>query len=272
MPDDNAAYLEAMQLMNDGDYDEAIARFGDALALEPKRARIHSNLALAACWAGDVEAARAAAQLGCELADHDDPYPALVASEVHHDADRYEEALAAAVDALATDDLSATHACEGQQHKGWALLALDRWREAVSAADAAIGYDAEATGAWSLKASALAEGNRWGEALVAIEQAVAIDPEDDELRQRLRLVKTGLNSVAETLPNVKKGAKGSDDWEDWHELGTVLTMLGKMTEAAAAFDKARKLHPDPVFREAGWSALSPWEADCRLALIEAAAK
>ncbi len=266
----NAAYVEAVEQMNDGEPERAIGAFRRALEKEPDRARIHANLGYALAVTGQAKEGLVAARRGCELAP-DDPYALLKRADVLSVLERHEDALADQERARdlareAGDTLSLTSALNDM---GWSLLQLDRSREVLSVAREAIELQPTEASPHGLLAGALADLDRWGEALAATEAGLALEPDNVWLAERRELCAEGMSRLEPMLRAFEEDIGPESTWEQWHELGCVRLACGQLEEAAAAFDEAHLRHPDGDRREEA-GMLSTMEADCRIALLERA--
>jgi tetratricopeptide (TPR) repeat protein len=266
----NPEYDAAVARFNAGDVAGALPLLQAARAAQPDRARIHSNLAVALRRLERHEEARAAAERGRDLADADDPYPATVLAETLYHLDDNAGAVAAADAALGCPGGATADRVRALAARAWILVRLDRARAAVSDARAAVALDGEHAGAALALAVALATANRWGEAMRAVERAQALDPGDADVLARRATIAQGLEVAERAVAEARAEARAKPkDWERWLALGTCLTMAGHLEEAARAFDRAHDHNPD---QDDHWPdephLLSPWEADCRLALLE----
>jgi tetratricopeptide (TPR) repeat protein len=271
--DPNPDYDAAVEKFNVGDLAGALPCLEAAAVAQPARARIHSNLAVALLSLGRDTDARTPAERGAQLADADDPYPAVVLAETLHALEDDAAALAAADEALAYTTGTPPDRFRAQLVRAWSLVRLDRVREATAAAHEAVVLAPGHPAALLAYAVALASGYRWGEAMAAVELALALDPEDEDLLRRREVIARGVETAKQAAATARAEAEAApDDWQRWLTLGTALTMAGHLEEAAAAFDAAHEHNPDSADR---WpddpQPLSPWEADCRQALQEHAA-
>jgi tetratricopeptide (TPR) repeat protein len=268
---ENTAYVQGVALYEEhGDPHGAVALLRKAIEVQPDRARIHSHLGCALLRAGMHDEARAAAMRGVALSEADDPVPASGLSDVLRQLGDYEGALTAADDAIARagerDDRR-----DALVAKGWALLGLGRGRLAIGVAEDAIAGDPQHAGAHIVLAHALAIADRWGEAKRILERAAALAPGDEEVARTMATVQEGLEAVRRALALARTAVKEQpESFDAWVTLGVAQVMAGQLSNAADTFDRAHALNPDPDDR---WPAephmLSPFEADCRIALIEA---
>jgi len=192
----------------------------------------------------------------------------VMRAEIHGELELHDQALA---DAECARQLARTAGDElnldiALSHLGWALVQLDRGREAEGVAREILGRTPEDTGGYAMLAGALADMDRWGEALEALESALRLDPEAEWLQERRELCVTALRHLMPALDDLEQSIGPDSSWEDWHALGCTRFMFGRLEEAATAFDEAHLRHPDGD-RRAEAAMLSPQEADCRLRLI-----
>jgi len=268
--EDNQDYIEAVKLMNQGLYESALDAFRLAVKNEPERARIHSNMAATLFRLKRPEEALKKAELGCKLAP-EDSYTLFRRAEILRKLDRNSEALADSERAreLAKQAGDPVNFALASEQVCWALVELDRCREAYTTARDLLRDDPENADFHALMASILASLDRWGEALQAMQRAVAIEPEDQDLKRRLNLCAEGVDRLEPEVSKLEASVNQDSSWEDWHELGSAFFLVGRLEEAAQAYDEAHLRHPRGN-RQKESAMLSVREADLRLRLIEQA--
>jgi tetratricopeptide (TPR) repeat protein len=260
------------------DYDRGLARLqardpagaldalDAALAVEPDRARIHANRALALAHLDRVDQALMAVEQAVALAP-DDAYVAVCSAHVARCAERWTDALSSARRALALKPPPLVQRW-ALREEGWSLIELDRPREALERADDLLEADPNDAETLSLKANALAECERWGEALRTMDGALNLHPDDAPMQERRQVFAEAVDVLAAEVARAHGSTSSAPaDWQAWHALGVVLVKAGELQEAMDAFEEARALHPDPTYQEGPEVALSAWETDCRLALM-----
>ncbi len=266
----NPDYDRAIERFDAGDAHGSLDYFSRAIRQEPERARIHSNFAMALMKLERFDEALLAARRGVASAEPDDCYPLLVLADALHQTGEFHGVIASMDRVLALGVATNQERARALINKCWALIQLDQNRAAIHEARDAVLLAPDDSTSHLVLATALAGANRWGEALVAIHRALEVAPEDPELVERESLIREGLSRVEEALGDARADVERTpENWQHWLTLGTCLTMTGNLIEASRAFDRAHERNPDPADRwpEAPYM-LSPWEADCRIALLE----
>lgn len=265
----NPRYNEAMERLQAGEIEESIPLFLKAMEAQPDRPRILSNMAFALYRLGRTDEAIETAEKGVEMAGGSDLYVLNILADIHLKACNHKKALSFSEQILGRPDLKDNDRVTALENKAWALLGLDRGREALSCAQEALGLNSNVQGVWVALGSALAECDRWGEARKAVDQAISLDPgdEDGDLARRGRLISGAMEKLEQILIELRdKAQRTPSEWEGWHAVGTLLFQLGRLEEAERTFDRSRRLHPEFETMEDCFM-LSHWEADCRLALL-----
>lgn len=183
-----ALYDEANQLIDRGQYQEAIAAFDAALDIKPN---------FAEAWA---DRGYAVGQLG----QHQEKFSScdralLLDSQLteawncrglaRHSLEQYEEAINDYEEALRINpNFSAAW-----YNKGESLLQIQQQRAALIALNEAINIEPDYLFAWNLKCKAHDELGEYSEALAACEQALNIKPDYEPAKQRLTWVRQKLN-------------------------------------------------------------------------------
>ncbi len=257
----NPEYDLGCDALDAGKAKKAIAHFKKAARKQPERPRIYANHARALYALDRHDDAIKMAKRGRKL-DGEDGYAALTLAYAYYHADRDKKALKLAREVTA-DEHEATR-FEALVLEADALVALDREREALEPARLAIAMGRDDSSAHLTLARALAQLERIGEALVVAHLGLEIG-EDEDLKETLEILEEAqevLNSALEECET------DDDDWELHHARATVLFRMGRLADAAESFDRARACHPDGADM-ADHSMLSHWEADCRLAILNA---
>lgn len=258
----NPDYDRGMALLHAQSLTEALEALDAALVVEPGRARIHANRALALAHLDRVHDARLSVVTAKAL-DPEDPYVLVCDAHIARCDCRWDDALASSRAALskAPPDKVRTW---GRREEGWTLIELDRPREALEIADDLVETNPSDAESVSLQANALAACERWGEALRTMDGALALAPADTALQERREVFARAVDDLQIEVARAHGStAMHPDDWEGWHALGVLLMKVGELAEAREAFDEARQVHPDEGFREGPELSLSLWEADCR---------
>lgn len=266
----NPTYDEGLACFNAGDYEGALDRLARAVAIQPERARIHSNQAYVLLAMDRVDEARRAAEHARAIGDAEDPYPLWILAQVLDRAGESEGAVALVDTALGRAGCTAKDRVNLLVTKAWCLVHLERERLAIAAARDAMRVDASRADVHSILARTLALANRWGEGLRHVERALAIAPDNEEATELQDRIRQGLAIAEDGVAKARaECAKAPKDFDAWLALGTFLVMSGALADAAVAFDHAHACNPDKHDR---WPdephMLSPWEVDCRIALLE----
>jgi tetratricopeptide (TPR) repeat protein len=129
--------------------------------------------------------------------------------------------------------------------KGDHLVGLDRFDEAVTAYDEAIGLNPNDANAWRSKGWVLMRLGRDAEALQCYDKALEIDPRSAEAWYRKGLCLRFRGRDAEALTAFDEATKLNPklDWA-WGCKGEALVRLGRFDEALTAFDEFTKVSPN----------------------------
>ena len=130
-------------------------------------------------------------------------------------------------------------------NKGIALGNLGRYTEALAAYDQAITLQPDYAIAWDSKGSALMSLERYPEALIAFDQAMALQPDHVDVWINKGVTLERLKRYTEALAAHDQAiALQPDHANAWYNKGVALGNLGKHAEALAAFNQAITLQPD----------------------------
>ncbi len=238
---------EAYELSNKGKaldslgrYEEALACYDRALAVNPQLAEAWSNKGGALHRLGRYEEALAC----CDRALALNPQYASAWSNkggALHGLGRYEEALACYDRALAVNPQDA----KAWSNKGGALRDLGRSEEALACFDRALAVNPQFAEAWDNKGVALKGLGRSEEALACYDRALAINPQLAEAWDNKGVALKGLGRSEEALACFDRAlALNPQHTEAWSNKGNALASLGRSEEALACFDRALAVNPE----------------------------
>jgi tetratricopeptide (TPR) repeat protein len=222
-----------------GRFDEAVARYEKAIAVQPDYAPAYNNLGVTLRAQGKVDAAIAIYERGLRL---DDEYPdlhfnlanALLAQN------RADEAAAHLKTSLAGEpDSAATH-----NNLGTALAAKGQYEQAVAEFRAAIAMEPTSVLAHRNLGNALAVMGHGAEALVALERAVTLAPTDAEANYDLGSLLLEAGRFQDATARFR-AALASDprSVQTLNNLGIALASQGQLREAARLFEQALAIEP-----------------------------
>jgi len=130
-------------------------------------------------------------------------------------------------------------------NRGIALYAIGRKEEAIASYDRALSINPDFYGAWSNRGSALSNLGRNKEAITSYDRALSINP-DDYLSwsdQGIALFNLGRNE--EAIASCDRALSINPDYyEAWNNRGLALSKLGKHEEAIISFDCALSINLD----------------------------
>jgi tetratricopeptide (TPR) repeat protein len=223
-----------------GRYDEAVAHYEQAAALEPDYAPAYNNLGVTLRAQGRVDAAIAAYEKGLALKDD---YPDLHYNLANAllEQNRADEAAAHLRRSLTGEPASAgTH-----NNLGMALAAKGQYEQAAAEFRAAIAIEPGSVLAHRNLGNVLASMGRGSEALAALERAVALDPKDAEAAYDLGSLLLGAGLFPEAARRFEAAlAVNPRSVETLNNLGIALASQGRIREAAALFERALAIQPD----------------------------
>ena len=159
------------------------------------------------------------------------------------DTDALAEALDAADGVLKLDPTNAT----ARRDRGFVLLLLERYEEALAALETMLESSTERVDAWFLKGAVLVLLERYEEALAAFETTLESNPERVDAwflkgvaLGKLGRYEEGLAACEQTLELNPKHV------DAWYNKGFVVLLLGRYEEALAAFEQTLELDPKHV--------------------------
>ncbi len=223
-----------------GRYDEAVAHYEKAAALEPDYAPAYNNLGVTLRAQGRVDAAIAAYEKGLAL---EDDYPDLHYNLANAllEQNRADEAAAHLRQSLTGEPASAaTH-----NNLGMALAAKGQHEQAAAEFRAAIAFEPGSVLAHRNLGNVLASMGRGAEALAALERAVTLDPKDAQAAYDLGSLLLEAGRFPEAATRFEAAlAVNPRSVETLNNLGIALASQGRLREAAALFERALAIQPD----------------------------
>nr|VFJ60049.1 MAG: Tetratricopeptide (TPR) repeat [Candidatus Kentron sp. DK] len=224
-----------------GRYQEALASFDKALALQPDDADAWSNRGAALNELGHHREALASCDKALALQPDDaaawgNRGNALVGLGRHQEAlESYDKALA-----LQPDDATAWN------NRGNALNELGRHQEALDSCDKALALRPDDAAAWHNRGVALRKLGHHQEALESYDKALALQPDYAAAwNSRGAVLTDHLSRYEEGLESFHKALALQPDYAlAWRNRGNALHSLGRYPEALASYDKALALRPD----------------------------
>jgi serine/threonine-protein kinase len=235
----NFALAEAYREGTSPNWSQAVRYCTAAVALSPRSAGAHVNLAFALLRQGDLPGAVAASRSAIALAPgystaHTNLGVAL------SDLGRLDEAVAALQKAVALDPSLA----KAHTNLGAALTRLGRLDEALAAHEKAISLDPKDALAHTNLGVALGRKGRLDEAIAACQKAIALDPRSNLAHYNLGVDLYRARRLDEAIAALQKASTLDPSRADTHtNLGVALIENGRYDEAIAALQKAVTLDP-----------------------------
>jgi tetratricopeptide (TPR) repeat protein len=233
-------FEQALILSTNGDYEEAIASYDQALKFKPDYHEAWNNRGVALADLGRIEEA---------IASYDQ---ALKFKPDYHEAwnnrgvaladlGRIEEAIASYNQALKfKPDYH-----EAWNNRGVALADLGRIEEAIASYNQALKFKPDFHEAWYGRGIALGKLGKMNEAIASYDKALKIKPDFHEIWFNRGIALGKLGKMKEAITSYEKALKiKPDDHEAWFNRGIALGNLGRLEEAIASYDKALKIKPD----------------------------
>jgi tetratricopeptide (TPR) repeat protein len=222
-----------------GRYEEAIAAYDAALAIQPDDHDALNGKGIALGNLGRYEEAIAAydAALAIQPDDHDALNNKGVALG---NLGRYEEAIAAYDAALAIQP----DKHEALYNKGVTLSYLGRYEEAIAAFDAALAIQPDLHEALYNKGIALGKLGRYEEAIAAFDAALAIQPDLHDALNNKGIALGNLGRYEEAIAAYDAAlAIQPDKHAAWDNKGYAFATVGQFDEAIACFNQAVAINP-----------------------------
>jgi tetratricopeptide (TPR) repeat protein len=221
-------------------FDEALANFRRAIALNPQYAVAFGNLGNAYQQLGRFDDAIASYDKAIAL-DPDDAEAFHNRGRALQDLNRLVEAVSSYEKAIA---LRRDYA-EAFSNRGTALQGLGRHFEAVTSYNRAIALKSDFPEALCSRGSVFQELKRFEEALASYDRAIALKPDfADAFNNRGALLRE-LKRLDEALINCDRAIALKPDFADaFNNRGLVLGEMRRSDESLASYDRAIALKPD----------------------------
>ncbi len=220
-------------------FEDALAHFDRALALDPADLEVHARRGDALRDLGRLEEAVAGYDRALALR------PRLPAVLVNRGValaglGRSEQALASYDRALAIKPDFA----EAHNNRGNALNALERPKDALAAFDRALALEPDFLQALNNRGSVLAALERHGEALASYDRALALEPDFVEAHNNRANALRALKRYDEALAAIERALALKPDFPEARiNRGMALQYLDRFEEAIAAYDQAIAMNP-----------------------------
>lgn len=195
-----------------GKYEESLAALNRAISLNPSYASAWSNRSVTLWHQGKYQEALLSNQRALEI-DTTSSQAWYNQGRIYTSLGQLEEAIAAYERALKGDGYigDKTMLAEVWVNQSATLLRLQRYQEAITAADNAIGFNSESSAAFYNKALGLMALKKYNEAVTSYERAIKINPKNANF---------------------------------WAGKGIALRLLKKYPEASEALNEALKINPN----------------------------
>jgi tetratricopeptide (TPR) repeat protein len=233
---------EGVNFANLGRYEEAVASYDRAIAINPDYVDAWHNRGNALFRLNRKK--EAVASYDKAIAINPDYVDAWNNRGVAlHDLRRYEEAVASYDKAIAInpDYVDAWH------NRGNALFRLNRKKEAVASYDKAIATNPDYVDAWKNRGVALQDLGRYEEAVASYDRVIAINPDYVDAWHNRGNALFHLNRKKEAVASHDRAIVINPDYvESWHNRGVALQDLGRYEEAVASYDRAIAINPDYI--------------------------
>jgi tetratricopeptide (TPR) repeat protein len=239
---DNGMLGEAIGLHRQGRLDEAVSRYQEVLAREPRNVDALHLLGLLMVARGDPQRAVTLIGSAVQLLPSSAPLHANLGGALQA-VGRYEEALYCYERAVALQpQLALAH-----RGRGSLLLLLGRIEAAAASLERASQLapaDDQALNTWG---AALERLNRLEQALQCFNQALALNPNNVDAHHNKALIEVALNRHAEALPSFERALSLRPRSAALHtNHGVALLALGRAAEALASFEQAIAIRGDEL--------------------------
>ena len=199
-------FEQALILSTNGDYEEAIASFDQALKIKPDYHKAWNNRGIALFNLGRLEEAIAS----------------------------FDEALK-----FKSDKDEAWH------NRGTALLNLGRYEEAIASYDQALKIKPDKHEAWYNRGGALGDLGRYEEAIASYDQALKIKPDNLDAWVNRGIDLRQLGRLEEAIASYDEALKiKPDEYDVWNNRGYALLKIGNYQEAIENIDQSLKINPN----------------------------
>jgi tetratricopeptide (TPR) repeat protein len=230
-------FEQALILSTNGDYEEAIASYDQALKFKPDYHKAWNNRGVALADLGRIEEAIASYNQALKFKPdfHEAWYGRGIAlgklGKMKEAITSYDKALK-----IKPDDHEAWF------NRGIALGNLGRLEEAIASYDKALKIKPDCHKAWNNRGSALDNLGRLEEAIAYYDNALKIKPDKPEVWNNLGIALRQLGRLEEAITSYGNALKiKSDLHEAWNNRGNALADLGRYEEAITSYDQALKI-------------------------------
>ena len=230
-------FEQALILSTNGDYEEAIASYDQALKFKPDYHEAWNNRGVALADLGRIEEAIASYNQALKFKPdfHEAWYGRGIAlgklGKMNEAIASYDKALKIKPD---------FH--EIWFNRGIALGNLGRLEEAIASYDKALKIKPDCHKAWNNRGSALDNLGRLEEAIAYYDNALKIKPDKPEVWNNLGIALRQLGRYEEAITSYDNALKiKSDLHEAWNNRGNALADLGRYEEAITSYDQALKI-------------------------------
>jgi tetratricopeptide (TPR) repeat protein len=221
-------------------FDEAIASFDRALAIEPRFAGAHNNRGNTFRALERYDEALESYGRGLAIRPND---PGTIHNRgvALFRSGRFDEALASLDRAVALRPDFA----EAWADRGIVLRATKRFEEALASCDKAIALAPRIAELHDLRANVLLKLKRFEDALASCDRAIALKPENVEPHANRGLILHAMNRLEEALASCDRAIKRKSDFAEAHFIrGHVLHELKRPEEAIVSYERAIQIEPD----------------------------
>lgn len=236
---------EGLKLAELGKYKEAVARYQEALDIQPNSDKILYNYGLSLFYLSRYNEAVSCYDKAIKL---NPDYSEAWSDRAHAlmMLDRGKEALASCEQALKIQPES----YQVWYKRGWVLSRLNRRQEAIASCDKALEIQPDSYEAWCTRGVVLPLPKCRQEALSNFEKALELNPDYQRAWYNRGLLMVNLGRNEEALASFEKAITIQPDCQEfwfpqaWYGRGFVLGKLHRYQEAIASFEKALQLKPE----------------------------
>jgi tetratricopeptide (TPR) repeat protein len=235
----NQLFNQGLQLHSQGQLEQAMLAYEQALKLAPKHFQALHHVGIGAFQMGDPALAehfiRSALEVNPNVAEaHSNLGNALKEQQRFEEAvDSYDAALA-----LRAEDPDTYY------NRGIALQALRRQEDALASYDRALALNASDIQAWNNRAVVLKDLKRHFEALQSVNRALALDAANVEAHNNRGNILNDFDDAEGALQAYDVALELFPAYADaWYNRGRALQTLERLEEAVQAYGKAIELNP-----------------------------
>jgi len=227
-------------LIDEGRTEEAIARYQEAIRIDPVYTNAHSNLGNSLVLQGRIDEAIVQYHLALQI----DPAYSMAHNNLAHallQQGRTEEAIAQYREALRINPASA----EVHYNLGNAFLHQRQTEEAIAAYRESLRINPASAMARNNLAAVLSQSGRTEEAIVHFREALQLDPASTDARNNLDVALLQQEKTEKALAQYREAVRiRPDDAQAQYDLGLALFQQRQTKEAIARMQKALELQPD----------------------------